>query len=162
MQPDCVYYICSMSEGQYRRGWDNAGMTASILCAIHCAIVPILITVLPLAGLGFLANPFVEWSMIAFALAIGSYAIGLSYFRVHHKMMPAVFLLAGFLVIIGGHIFTRGWHEAIVVPIGGLLIAAAHFVNYRFSVVSNVAKLPIWLKHEHDHGHKSEVTTEQI
>ena len=53
MQPNCVMYICGMRKGKYTSKLDNAGMTASILCAIHCAIVPLLITVLPLAGLSF-------------------------------------------------------------------------------------------------------------
>jgi hypothetical protein len=72
---------------------DKAGMTASVLCAIHCAIVPILITSLPLMGLGFLANPMLEWSMISLALLIGVHAIGLSYFRTHHKRLPMLLLI---------------------------------------------------------------------
>jgi hypothetical protein len=118
---------------KYSSRLDNAGMTASILCAIHCATVPLLITVLPLVGLGFLANPLVEWSMIIFAVLVGFYAIGSSYLRVHHKIMPVILLLAGFMVIIAGHLFVQGWREAMVVPLGGLLIATAHFVNYRYS-----------------------------
>lgn len=160
MQLYCVCYICNMSIEKYKSGWDNAGMTASILCAVHCAIVPLLITVLPLAGLGFLATPWIEWSMIALALLIGSYAIGLSYFRVHHKKLPVAFLAAGFLVIIGGHIFTHGGREAIVVPTGGLLIAFAHFINYRYSTNCAVHRLPFHLKHNHAHPVRSEVMAE--
>jgi hypothetical protein len=112
---------------------DNVGMTASVLCAIHCAIVPLLITILPLIGLGFLANPLVEWSMIVFALFIGVYAIGLSFTQTHHKPLPVFLLIGGFLIIIIGHMFVSGWHEALVIPLGGLMIATAHFFNYRFS-----------------------------
>jgi hypothetical protein len=151
MQPNCVMYICSMRKGKYSSRLDNAGMTASILCAIHCAIVPLLITVLPLAGLGFLANPLIEWSMIIFAVFIGSYAIGLSYLRTHRRLLPVALLIAGFLVIIVGHVFVQGWHEAIVVPIGGLLIATAHFFNYRYSAVCNGGHSPFQLKHHHPH-----------
>jgi len=118
---------------KHKSGLDSLGMTASALCAIHCAIVPLLITSLPLIGLGFLANPLFEWGMIVFALLIGIYAIGLSYFRTHHKLLPMVLLVGGFLIIIGGHLFISGWHEAIVVPIGGLLIATAHFFNFRYA-----------------------------
>ncbi|HEY2583370.1 MAG TPA: MerC domain-containing protein, partial [Mucilaginibacter sp.] len=53
---------------KHKSGLDNVGMTASVLCAIHCALVPLLITSLPLLGLGFLANPWLEWSMIILAL----------------------------------------------------------------------------------------------
>jgi hypothetical protein len=157
MQPNCVMYICSMRKNKYSSRLDNAGMTASILCAIHCAIVPLMITVLPLAGLGFLANPLIEWSMIIFALCIGTYAIGLSYFRAHHRLLPIILLAAGFLVIIIGHLFVHGWHEAIVVPIGGLLIATAHFFNYRYSAKCHSDNSLVHLKHNHPHKAAGEV-----
>jgi len=111
---------------------DNIGMTASTLCAIHCAIVPLVFTSLPLVGLGFLANPWVEWSMIILAFIIGVSSIGLSYFRTHRKWLPLCLLVLGFLIIIGGHLFITGWIEGIIVPLGGFTIAAAHFVNYKY------------------------------
>jgi hypothetical protein len=110
---------------------DNIGITASTLCAIHCAVVPVLFTSLPLLGLGFLANAWVEWGMIILALTIGVYSIGLSYLRTHRRRLPLILLTAGFITIILGHIFVSGWSEMVVVPAGGLLIATAHFVNYK-------------------------------
>jgi len=111
---------------------DNIGMTASTLCAIHCAIVPLVFTSLPLVGLGFLANPWVEWGMIIMAFIIGVSSISLSYFRTHKRVLPLTLLVVGFLVVIAGHLYITGWIEAIVVPLGGLTIAAAHFVNYKY------------------------------
>jgi hypothetical protein len=142
-------YIYMMIREKYSSKLDSAGMTASVLCAIHCAIVPLLITVLPLAGLGFLANPLVEWSMIIFALVVGTYAIGSSYVRTHHKRLPLVLLIAGFLVIIAGHLFVDGWHEALVVPLGGLLIATAHFFNLRYSSACDGNHSIFKLTHSH-------------
>jgi hypothetical protein len=127
-------YLCLMKNHKLNSRLDRIGMTASTLCAIHCAAVPLLITSLPLLGLGFLANPWVEWSMIILALIIGTSSIGMSYFRVHHNLLPIGMLLTGFLIIILGHAFITGWREAVVVPAGGLLIAFAHFVNYKHSV----------------------------
>jgi len=112
---------------------DNIGMTASTLCAIHCAIVPLVFTSLPLIGLGFLANPWVEWSMIILALFIGVSSIGMSYFRTHRRLLPLTLLIAGFMVIIAGHLFITGWVEGIIVPLGGFTIATAHFVNYKYA-----------------------------
>lgn len=112
---------------------DNIGITASTLCAIHCALVPVLFTSLPLLGLGFLANAWVEWGMIVLALLIGTYSIGLSYLRIHRQLRPLTLLITGFTVIIFGHAFSNGWAEAVIAPTGGLLIAAAHFVNYKYS-----------------------------
>jgi len=112
---------------------DHIGITASTLCAIHCAIVPVLFTSLPLLGLGFLANVWIEWGMIVIALTIGTYSIGLSYLRIHRRLQPLCLLIAGFAIILLGHAFISGWPEVIIVPIGGLVIAAAHLVNYKYT-----------------------------
>lgn len=140
-----------MKSARHSSKLDNIGMTASVLCAIHCAVVPMLITVLPLIGLGFLANPLFEWSMIIFALFIGVFAIGQSYFRQHHKLLPPVLLLLGFAVIITGHVLVRGAKEALVVPLGGLLIATAHFFNYRYSGACRLPHPNFGLMHSHNH-----------
>ena len=128
---------------------DSIGMTASFLCAIHCAIVPLLITSLPLFGLGFLANPWLEWGMIIFALFIGIYAIGLSYIRTHRRFLPMLLLIIGFFIIIIGHLFIRSWREAIIVPVGGLFIVAAHFFNFRYTGACKRIDSTFHLKHRH-------------
>ncbi|NNU34447.1 MerC domain-containing protein [Mucilaginibacter sp. S1162] len=128
---------------------DNLGMTASTLCALHCAVVPILLTFLPLAGLGFLAHPLFEWSMIVLALLLGVSSIFLSYFRTHRRALPLLLLCSGFVLIIVGHIYLKGWEEAIVVPLGGLTIAAAHFVNYKYVGVCSNKDHIFHLNHNH-------------
>jgi hypothetical protein len=128
---------------------DNLGMTASTLCAIHCAIVPILLTFLPLAGLGFLTHPLFEWSMILLALLLGVSSIFLSYFRTHRRALPLLLLCSGFVLVIAGHIYLKGWEEAIIVPLGGLTIAAAHFVNYKYVGVCSNKDHFFKLNHNH-------------
>lgn len=119
-------------------------MTASTICAIHCAVVPVLITTLPLIGLGFLANPWVEWGMIGLALILGISSIAVSYFKVHHRPLPILMLLSGFAAIAIGHLFVN-WAEAVIVPIGGLTIAAAHFLNNKYASACRVEG------HAHNH-----------
>lgn len=121
-----------MRHSRHSSRLDKFGMTASTICAIHCAIVPVLITTLPLMGLGFLANPWVEWGMIILALMLGISSIAVSYFKVHRRPLPIVLLLAGFSAIAIGHLFVS-WMEAIIVPLGGLTIAAAHFLNNKYA-----------------------------
>jgi len=121
-----------MRQPRHSSRLDRFGMTASTICAIHCAIVPVLITTLPLIGLGFLANPWVEWGMIILALILGTSSIGVSYFKLHHRILPILMLMTGFILIAIGHLFVS-WLEAIVVPIGGLTIAAAHFLNNKYA-----------------------------
>lgn len=128
---------------------DNIGMTASTLCAIHCAAVPVFFTSLPVLGLGFLANPWVEWSMILLAIVVGVSSIGNSYLRSHHRAFPLILLITGFVVIIAGHLFTKGWLEAIIVPIGGFTIAVAHFINYKYMGTCQAGDNFLHIKHAH-------------
>jgi hypothetical protein len=126
---------------------DNIGMTASTLCAIHCAAVPVFFTSLPLLGLGFLANPWIEWTMILMAIVVGVSSIATSFLRSHHRALPLILLIAGFATIILGHIFTKGWHEAIIVPTGGIMIAIAHFVNYKYVGTCQAGNSFLHVKH---------------
>ena len=146
-----LYYLCSMISRLKAIKLDNVGMTASTLCAIHCAAVPVFFTSLPLVGLGFLANPWVEWIMIIIALVVGISSIGNSYFKEHHRILPLALLIGGFITIIIGHLFIAGWVEAIVVPIGGFMIATAHFVNYKYAGTCKAGDSFFHLKHAHEH-----------
>ncbi|AMR33652.1 hypothetical protein A0256_20570 [Mucilaginibacter sp. PAMC 26640] len=129
---------------------DNIGMTASTLCAIHCAAVPVFFTSLPLVGLGFLANPWIEWGMIIAALVVGVASIGGSFVNAHHRTLPLAMLITGFVTIILGHVFTQGWLEAVIVPIGGITIAVAHFVNYKYAGTCNAGDNFLHVKHSHN------------
>ncbi|MGF7079623.1 MerC domain-containing protein [Mucilaginibacter sp. UYCu711] len=110
---------------------DNIGMVTSTLCAIHCAIVPLLLSGLPLIGLGFLKEPWVEWSMIALSFFIALSSIGRCFISRHRKILPLVIMLTGFAFIISGHIAKQEYFEILMVPLGGLIIASAHFVNHK-------------------------------
>lgn len=129
---------------------DNIGITASTLCAIHCAAVPVFFTSLPLFGLGFLANIWVEWIMILTALIIGVASIGGSFLRSHHRVLPLVLLIIGFLTIILGHVYATGWLEAVIVPAGGLTIAFAHFINYKYAGTCTAGDSFMHVKHQHE------------
>lgn len=85
-------------------GLDRLGMTTSALCAVHCAAVPLLLTMLPLWGLGFLARPWVELLMISLAVLLGITSLGLSYFRYHRNPLPLIVLVIGFGLIALGHL----------------------------------------------------------
>ena len=128
---------------------DHIGMTASLLCAVHCAVVPFVIASLPLLGISFLASPWVEWGMILFALIVGVYAIGFSYLRKHHKALPVILLITDFLIIIAGHLFISAKYEGLVVPSGGLFIVMAHFFNYKYISVLQKGQTIIHAGHIH-------------
>lgn len=82
-------------------------------------------------GLEFLADSRVEVFMICLSLLIGISALGTSYVK-HKKFLPAIILIAGILMIAAGHHIMHKW-EALLIPIGGVVIAAAHLLNWRLS-----------------------------
>ncbi len=129
MQLNC-FYICSMKSIKSIKS-DQWGIIASIGCAIHCAVLPLIITTLPLLGLEFLANIWVEIIMICISLLVGVYALSGSYPK-HKKGLPVLILIFGFLIIAAGHLVFENI-EAILVPIGGLTIAAAHLINWHYT-----------------------------
>lgn len=111
---------------------DKLGMTASTACAIHCALVPLLISFLPLWGLSFLAEEWVELGMIGLAVILGLMSLGFSYMRHHRRGLPLLILSAGFVLVFTGHFFGTEMLEPVLIPLGGFIIAAAHFANWRF------------------------------
>lgn len=112
---------------------DRLGMTASTLCAIHCALVPIFLTALPLLGLEFLANEWVEITMLIASVVLGTLSLSLSYRNQHHKVLPFLVLFAGFAFIGTGHFSGIAFLEPILIPLGGFTVAAAHLVNWRLN-----------------------------
>lgn len=130
MQLNCIY-ICLMKFLNKTHRLDQFGITASIACAVHCAALPLVITFLPLLGLEFLANIWVEITMICLSLLIGTYSLGSSYPK-HKRSLPILILVTGFLSIAMGHFVFKDF-EAILIPAGGFIIAAAHLMNWKYS-----------------------------
>jgi hypothetical protein len=116
---------------------DRFGATASFLCAIHCALLPFVIAVLPALGLAFLADHAIERGFVIFACALASVMLLLGYRR-HRRpnalflLLPAMaLLLAGVIVDFESSAVTHAW----LVSTGGSLLAIAHLVNLRLSHV---------------------------
>jgi len=86
---------------RYRINWDLLGISASIICAIHCALLPLLLTSLPLFGINIIHHLGFELAMIALALLIGSYSMYHGYRKHHHRFLPwLLFLLGGGFLIL--------------------------------------------------------------
>ena len=112
---------------------DAAGATASFLCAIHCALMPLVVGLLPLVGLSFLANEATEWALIGSSAVLGTTSLCWGY-REHRSRRAMALLAAGLaLLALGRFAHQRGFDQYGVgmLVVGGLTIAAAHLVNRR-------------------------------
>ena len=111
---------------------DLIGFGASFLCAIHCALLPFVISILPIAGLEFLENEWVEYSIIILSFILASTALTHGYTSHHRSFTPLIIVVSGFLSICLGHsIFEEGnYFETVLTVMGALIIAVAHVVNW--------------------------------
>lgn len=110
--------------------WDFFGFIASVACALHCATVPLLLTIGALGSLAWLEHPVVEGSFIVLSLMLASWSLIGSYFNHHRNLSALVTVILGFVLIIISR-FTEGSAEAILTVIGGLTIALAHYINWK-------------------------------
>lgn len=108
-------------------------MTASLLCAVHCALMPLVITLLPLIGLAFLANEWVEWLLLGASGALGVSSLCLGY-RAHGRRRPLAVLATGLaLVALGRAAHAGHWrpYDVTLLVVGGFTIATSHYLNRR-------------------------------
>ncbi|MEZ4765030.1 MAG: MerC domain-containing protein, partial [Calditrichia bacterium] len=71
-----------------RYNLDKLGISASLLCAIHCALVPVILPLMSTVGLGFLWSHEFEFFMIALAFVVGIWALSHGYRYAHRKLLP--------------------------------------------------------------------------
>lgn len=110
---------------------DRIGATASLLCAIHCALLPFVLALLPLIGLEFLAGHAFERIFVAGAAVLASVSI-LTAYRRHHRPQPLLLMVPGVALLVFGVAVNLDVHVAlhtIAVVCGGVLVAGAHVAN---------------------------------
>lgn len=117
--------------------WDALGITASLACAIHCAILPLFLASLPLFGINIIENIAFEIGMIIVAFVIGSYALWHGYRQHHHSFVPLLLFSTGMIFLILKQFFLQ-YHNILLVP-AVILIVLAHLLNYRNCRVHNHA-----------------------
>lgn len=110
---------------------DKMGAGASFLCALHCAAMPFVITILPLLGLGFLASEPVEWGLLLLSATLGTLSLCLG-FREHKSRRVFAFLGIAVAMLVAGRIAEHnnlGWYGPVLMVGGGFTMMAAHLLN---------------------------------
>ncbi|KAB7770129.1 MerC domain-containing protein [Xanthomonas maliensis] len=127
----------------FRHVLDRFGATGSLLCAVHCAVLPVALALAPSLGLSFWLSDGVELAIVVFVSLLGSFSLILGYRR--HRALHALALLLPGLVLLWAGLLVDALHHAavphaVVMTLGGSLVGIAHLVNLR-------------LNHGHGHVH---------
>ena len=109
--------------------WDALGITTSVACAFHCAVLPLVVTSLPVFGINIIHNNLFEYAMILLAFLIGLQALFHGYRKHHRNPIPLVIFSVGMLLLFAKQLW-HGWEIWFLIPaVTG--IVAAHYLNYR-------------------------------
>jgi hypothetical protein len=107
--------------------FDIIALTSSLICALHCAAVPIVLSFSSLSSLHFLHEPIIEWSFIAFGLVFVIVSLWPSYKKVHHNSKPLIIATVGFSLIALGRLDLNEVWEVVNTVGGALMVSLAHF-----------------------------------
>ena len=110
--------------------WDRLGISASLLCVIHCLITPLLVLIAPLAG-SYLSDAWFHIVILIIVFPVAILALWRGY-RLH-QMKRALWLgAAGLTLMLFGMFATHDVpYETVLMVSAGLTLSAAHFFNLR-------------------------------
>ncbi|ULQ55598.1 MerC domain-containing protein [Flavihumibacter rivuli] len=119
----------------FKINWDALGIAASLACAIHCAILPLIMTSLPVFGINIIDNMSFEYLMILLAFLIGVNALSHGYRKHHHQILPILIFVFGIILLIAKQLWHE-WQLYFLVPAVAAVVFA-HFYNYRLCRKAN-------------------------
>lgn len=119
---------------------DSLGLVSSLTCAVHCAITPLIVSLL--FSMGAHKAFFEGWKhldliCLLIAPCLASLSLKEGYCQ-HQSKMPALIFTLGFLLLLIGYSVEKGliiklqefWHTWFM-ALGGLVVAIAHFLNIK-------------------------------
>ena len=116
---------------------DQVGAVASIACAVHCAVLPIAISLSAAGVISFMDSEPLEWGFVLLAGVLGTVSAWRGY-RKHGNKTVAVVLGVAALGLVLATISRHGQSAhhpshalAWTFPLIGVTIAVAHIVNLR-------------------------------
>jgi|GEM_PF-1533633 hypothetical protein len=119
------------SKPTYKTYGDKIAIMSSFICAVHCVLLPVFFTTLPLLGIEILKNNYIEALTILVSMTVGGWAIWRGY-RLHHHNQRILFaFLVGLSCMLVSNFLLQGLAEIIAKAVGGTIIITAHIQNWR-------------------------------
>lgn len=128
----CLARIKTMpTRTQVIKAADVLGIGASGLCAVHCLVMPFVLSALPFLSNGMLSEETVHWSLAGFVVTFCFMGIlpGYLQHRKHRVLMPMLFGLT--LVLLATFVLDESM-ELPVITLGNALVITSHFLNRKF------------------------------
>ena len=128
--------ILMLMRSRFHSLLDRFGATGSMICAVHCAITPVLLAAIPSLGLSAWLSDGFERGFVLFVTVLGLFSLLWGYRR-HRAFRALTLLLVGLLVLWAGAYLPALHHQvvvhAVVMTLGGTLVGLAHVVNLRLN-----------------------------
>jgi hypothetical protein len=124
-----------MNRSLFHINWDKFGIAASVACAIHCAVLPLFLTSLPVFGINLLQSKAFEYFMIGLAAFVGIFSLTHGFRWHHHRLVPISIFVGGIGLLVVRELM--GTHP-LWATIGAVsMIVLAHYLNYRYCRKAN-------------------------
>ena len=109
---------------------DRAGMCASLACAAHCAVFPLVLAALPALGLAWLDAEWVDWTMVLLAAgtALRAHRGGCT---VHRRCLPMGIAVVGLVTIVTIIGLLKGNASHHYLQAAGAVVVASFYVLNR-------------------------------
>ena len=137
-----IYYFCRLttSPEPMKINWDFMGITTSVACAVHCALLPIVVSTLPIFGINIIHNSFFEWGMITLAFVVGCYSLLHGFVKHHKNYLPLYIFFTGFIFLVLKQFFIP--EQYLFLTFAVCLIITSHLFNYRYCQQSKSCNSP--------------------
>lgn len=113
------------------RQYLRSGVLMPVLCAIHCAAMPLLVSAAPAFG-GLLADQHgLEFALIALSVALGGKPLWRDFQQNHGQWTPGLLFFAGIAVILSGHAEWAPMSELSASLLGAALLVLAQVANVK-------------------------------
>ncbi len=122
---------------------DAFGSLAALICAVHCAFLPLAAVAMPLAAVEVLGSHGFELYFVVFASLFGAVVLASGLSRSRRLTVIPLFLGAIVLLALGVSLHASDLVHAVLMVAGGLSLGAAHALN-RHSALSQKDAEVLW------------------
>jgi hypothetical protein len=126
---------------------ERAATWLSLACAVHCLVMPLAMSVMPLLGASGITQLGPTAEHVMTLLVVASAVLGVVWgYRRHHDVRFVYATIAGLCAYLVGHAFEGSWYGVLLAVLGALTLAISSFSSARVS-------------HAHTHSEADQVCT---